>query len=237
VDPLTLVNILVEIAELEELQVQARQTIQDNAIKDKNLHELQAEYESDAQQADEEAQAGGRDFRERDRQIREIEARLADRRDHLIGVSDRRQYKALTEEIASLEKKLDQLEEEAIACLDEEDSRLEAAGQARKESSNHGQQTSEALSSLESQTREMTERLENIRLDLARLVSMLPTAEQRQVERLSTKLDQSVVFCQNGACCGCYHQLPVQEAINVDRGRTVVRCPSCMRYIVHRPWK
>lgn len=236
-DPQTLVNILVEIAELEDLRAQARLTIEENARKDRDLHELQAEYESDARQADAEAQAGGRDFRERDRQIRDIEARLADRRDRLIGVSDRRQFKALTDEIASLEQKLDKLEDEAIACLDEEDLRLQAAGQARLESFDHGRQTGEALSSLESRTREMTERLENIRLDLARLVGMLPPVEKRQVERLSAKLDQSVVFCQNGACCGCYHQLPVQEAINVDRGRTVVRCPSCMRYIVHRPWK
>ena len=236
-DGQTIVNVLVEIAELEELHVQARQTIERNTRQDRNLHDLQAEYEADAKQANKDAQQTSQDFRTRDREIRDIEARLVDRRDRLIGVSDRKQHRALTEEISSLEKRMDRLEEEAIACLYEEDSQAQAAEEARQESDDHGTETDATLHSMENESKELSTRIENIQLDLQRLISMLPVGEKRHLDRLRQKLDQSVVYQHNGACCGCFHQLPVQDAINVDRGRTVVRCPSCMRYIVHRSWK
>lgn len=236
-DSRTVINILVEIAELEELRLQAHQTIRRNARREKDLRELQAEYETDAELADSESLRTGRDFRARDREIRQVEVRLAERRDMIVGVTDRRQHRALSEEISALEKKLDRLETEAIAFLEEEDSRVEAAGQARQESTTRAAQTDETLRTMGQESGKMTARVENIDLDLRRLIGMLPGADRRHVELLRRKLDQSVVFLHNGACRGCFHQLPVQEAINVERGRSVVRCPSCMRYIVHHSWK
>lgn len=235
-DEQTVVNILVEIAELEELQAQARHTVEQNARKDRNLRDLQAEYAADAEKADAESRDKGRDFRSRDREIREVEGRLADRRDRMVGVSDRKQHKALTDEIRSLENRLDRLETEAIACLEEEEARAQQADQADRESRDHGRETRTELETMSENTAELEARIENIRLDLERLVGMLPVGEKRHVTRLREKLDQAVVFQHNGACCGCFHQLPVQKAINVDRGRAIVRCPSCMRFIVHRSW-
>ncbi len=236
-DPKTLVNILVEIAELEELQVQAQQTIVRNERKDHDLAELQAEYEADAQAAAAEAGTRGRDFRTINREVKETEARLADRRDRLIGVSDRRQHRALTEEISSLENRLERLEEEAILILEAEETDTEAAEAVRQESREMEARAQAEHEAMGAESRTMADRLANIELDLNRLVGMLPEAEKRHVTRLRGKLDRSVVFQHNGACRGCFNQLPVQEAINVDRGRTLVRCPSCLRYIVHRPWK
>lgn len=236
-DAKTVVNLLVEIAELEELHTQARQRVQLNARKDQDLRELQAEYEADAAKADAESKQTGHDFRSRDREIREVEARLADRRELLLGVTDNRQHLALTEEISALARRLDHLEDEAIAFLEEEESRVQHAGESRQESLAHGSETEDALHSMERESKDLADRIKNIELDLQRLVSMLPDADARHVQRLRQKLDQSVVFVHNGACCGCFNQLPVQEAINVDRGRTLVRCPSCLRYIVHRPWR
>ena len=236
-DSKTVVNILVEIAELEDLQAQAQHTILENASRDTKLRELQAEYAADAERADAETQKKGRDFRTRDREIREVEARLEDRRDLLVGVSDRKQHKALTDEIRSLEIRLDRLETEAIACLEEEDSRAEEADQVGRESREHGREAKASLQTMAADSVELEARIKNISLDMERLIGMLPPVEKRHVERLRQKLDQAVVFQHNGACCGCFNQLPVQEAINVERGRGIVRCPSCMRFIVHKSWR
>ena len=236
-DSQTVVNILVEIAELEDLQAQAQHTILENASRDRKLRDLQAEYVADAERADAETQEKSRDFRSRDREIHEVEARLEDRRDRLVGVSDRKQHKALTDEIRSLEIRLDRLETEAIACLEEEDSRAQESDQVGRESREHGRETKASLQTMAADSVELEARIENIKLDLERLVGMLPPVEKRHVERLRQKLDQAVVFQHNGACCGCFHQLPVQEAINVERGRAIIRCPSCMRFIVHKSWR
>jgi predicted nucleic acid-binding Zn-ribbon protein len=231
------VNVLVEIAELEELHVQARQTLENNTSREDDLRALQAEYEADARQAEEQAHSRARGFRAINLEVREAETRLALRREQLIGVSDRRQHRALTEEISFLENKLEQLEEEAILQLENEESTEAEAAQLRQESGEREGKTRRELEDMASQSGNMSERLAHIDQDLHRLVSMLPPAEKRHIERLRAKLDRSVVFHHNGACCGCFSQLPEQEAINVDRGRALVRCPSCLRYIVHRPWK
>lgn len=236
-DERTLVNILSEIAELEELREKAREILQRNAKRDRELHELQDEYRSDAEAADAEAGSRGRTFRAIEGEMRQVEARLEDRRQHQALLADPRQHQALGEEIAALESRLARLEDEALGCLDEEESLAGAADEARRESREHGLKTEQDLHDLQDQSRAMAKRVANIDLDLHRLVGMLPPAEKRHVERLRGKLDRSVVYQHSGACCGCFNQLPVQEALNVDRGRTVIRCPSCLRYIVHRPWK
>ncbi len=77
----------------------------------------------------------------------------------------------------------------------------------------------------------------HIQDDMGRLISMLPPTEGRAVVRLREKLDQAVVHHHEGACQGCFHQLPQQQALSVDSGRSIVRCPSCMRFLVHRSWR
>ncbi len=84
---------------------------------------------------------------------------------------------------------------------------------------------------------ELAQKTLHIQNDLERLLGMLPPGENRAVIRLREKLGQAVVHHQDGACLGCFNQLPQQQAIVVEQGRIVVRCPSCMRFIVHRSWR
>lgn len=233
----TLVNILVEIAQLEELQVQARQKIQDNQVKSHSLEELRAEYRKDEAEAVAGVQAQARTLRVIEQEIKSVEARIVDRDDRLIGVSDRRQHRALTEEISHLKLKLGQLEDEAMDLLEAEEQGQKVAEEVVQESADRRSAARSSQKEMGNESQMLAERLEHIQADLHRLLSMLPVTEKRHVERLQSKLDQSTVYLHNGACCGCFHQLPVQEAINVNRGRHLVRCPSCMRFVVHKPWK
>ncbi len=236
-DSQTLVNILVEIAELEELRLNAEGLMQVEARQAEKLSSLSAEYRDDARTVADEVQKGARNLRAIDGEIKDVSARLADREDRLIGVSDRRQHHALQTEITGLKNRLEQLDNEAMALLEQEESGLAAADQAEAESRLREQAAAEARRHTEDSARDLSTRLHHIDQELARLLGMLPPTEQRHVTRLKKKLDQSVVHLHNGACQGCFHQLPVQEALNVERGRTLVRCPSCLRYVVHRSWK
>ncbi len=233
----TLVNILVEIAQLEALQVQARQKIQDNLAKSSSLDELRAEYRADEAEAVAGSKEQARTLRVIEQEIKSVEARILDRDDRLIGVSDGRGHRALTEEISSLKLKLGQLEDEAMELLDAEEQGQKVAEQVAKESLDRRTAAKSSQKEMGSESQMLTERLEHIEADMHRLLTMLPVTERRHVKRLRTKLDLSTVYLHNGACCGCFHQLPVQEAINVNRGRHLVRCPSCMRFVVHKPWK
>jgi predicted nucleic acid-binding Zn-ribbon protein len=236
-DQQTLVTILTEIAELEELKMQAAHTVDQNAAFTRKMAELQAEYDEDAETAAGQEQNKARDLRSFEREMETVEYQLEDRREKMIGVTDRRQHQALKKEIAALELRLQELEESAMACLADEEKEGHRADQARRERDEQRERTAGEKEDRDQQSAALQERLAHIDTDLHRLLSMLPPLERKHVERLMEKLDRAVVTLQNGACTGCFHQLPTQEAINVGKGRMVVRCPSCRRYLVHASWK
>jgi len=66
---------------------------------------------------------------------------------------------------------------------------------------------------------------------------MLPVDVGRHVQRLRGKHDRAVAWVDEGTCTGCYAHLPAQLGIAAGRGRELVRCASCARYVVHRPWR
>ena len=78
---------------------------------------------------------------------------------------------------------------------------------------------------------------EKLASELERLLHMLPEAAKRHVQRLRKNGGPAVVRVQGGACGGCFGQLPVQQGIDAEKGRTLVRCAGCARYVVHRPWR
>jgi predicted nucleic acid-binding Zn-ribbon protein len=211
--------------------------IQRTAKRADDLRELSDEYQEDVRQAVEAEEKENRTLRTIDREMREIQDRIADREDRMIGVSDRQQHKALSDEIKYLQGQLSRLEDEGLARLDSESKMGEDRSAALAESDSQlARATEAAREKAEVEARE-ADRLEHIQVDLDRLMGMLPPVEKRHLMRLREKLPRSVVYLREGACEGCFHQLPVQEAINVKRGRTVVKCPSCLRYVVHRSWK
>lgn len=231
-----LVNILVEIAELEELRLKALRTRTRNDELTFSLHELQAEYEKDAADAARRNQGAELTVRGLETEIRQVSELVKVKEDLIIGVTDRRQLRALNEEISGLKRRLDRLEDETIGLLDQQDELKTESVSSASESQDHGRSSVKAQQDMAQQSAKLAEQKVHIEEELQRLQDMLPVADKRTVLRLREKLDQAVVHHHEGACQGCFNTLPRQQAISVDQGSTVVRCPSCMRYIVHRSW-
>ena len=78
--------------------------------------------------------------------------------------------------------------------------------------------------------------LVEIEADSERLLKMLPEAVARHARRLRQRDGMSVAYLSDRACGSCFGQLPMQQGVAVSRGSRYVRCPSCSRFIVHRPW-
>ncbi|PID81675.1 hypothetical protein CSA17_04695 [bacterium DOLJORAL78_65_58] len=231
-----LIALLVEIAELEQLRMEAEQTLGRNDEIRFSLQELQEEYEQDAAAAAAANQGAQATVRGLDKEIHQVQELLKVKREMEIGLTDRRALRALREEISGLERRLEALEERTIALLEQEEAMGQAARESAEETAEHKTRAQREVAERARQSAELVNRLGHIDAELTRLVGMLPTAERRHVERLRGKLDRSVVHLQDGACLGCFHSLPVQQALDVEQGRALVRCPSCMRYVVHRSW-
>ncbi len=236
-DPKTLINILVEISEFEVLLLQAGQKLERNTELTFSLEDLQAEYEADAAEAARQNKGAEVTIRSLENEISQVEELLKVKKQMIVGLTDRRQVRAVTDEISQLKQRVDRLEDETIDLLDKQEKLVSEASDSRNESRVHGTKSKAKQAAMASDSIDLSQQTKHIQVDLERLVSMLPPSEARILLRLRDKLDQAVVHHHEGACQGCFSQLPQQQAIVVDSGRTIVRCPSCMRFIVHRSWR
>lgn len=236
-DPEVMLNLMVELAGLEEELATAQATVAHHTRRDLHLRELQEEYEADAARAEVEGQSAAVTLRGAEGRIRDIEAALAAKRDQVIGVSDRRQYQALQNEIKALETEMDRLETEAIGLLDEvggTDQHLDRAKDERDSQAAKGsaERTKMGAETVQAQAAEL-----EITAEIERLIGMLPAQISRHVVRLRKQYSQAVVRIQDGACGGCFGLLPAQQGIDAAQGRALVQCSSCARFVVRKPWK
>lgn len=236
-DPSVLLNLMVEMAGLEEELADARAVLAHHSRREKHLRELQQEYEDDAAVAEAADRGAAVSLRRTDGRIRDIEVALERKKDQVIGVKDRRQYRALQDEIRSLENELETLETAGLELLESSETREEDAGQARDELDRQTDRGDQEISEMAAETTRAKAAEEEIVQEIERLIGIMPQAEGRHVARLRGQYDRAVVRVKSGACGGCFAQLPVQVGLDAVQGRALVRCSSCARYVVRKSWK
>jgi predicted nucleic acid-binding Zn-ribbon protein len=236
-DPEVMLNLMVELAGLEEELADAKATVAHHTGRDEHLRRLQEEYEADATQAESEGRNAAVILRGAEGRIRDIDAILARKRDQVIGISDRRQYKALQAEIKALETEMDSLETEAIELMDDVRRRDRQTGQAKDERDSQSDRGSAELARMDEETVRARAAEQEIVGEIERLTGLLPGKIARHVIRLRTQYPQAVVRVQAGTCGGCSSLLPAQQGIDAEQGRALVRCSSCARYVVHKSWQ
>jgi len=232
-----MLNLMVELAGLEEELADARATVAHHQRRDTHLRQLQDEYVTDAEDAEAAGLGAVVDLRRTEGRIKDTEGALARKRERITGLSDLRQYEALQAEIKSLEDELDGLENRGLELLDEVRRMEDDSGQARRDRDVRGERGAGEMEKMRRETRMARAAEEELIRQIDRLTGMLPDSEGRHVKRLMSHLPQAVVRVQSGACGGCFSQLPVQKALDAEQGRALVRCGSCARYIVHKSWK
>jgi len=236
-DPSVLLNLMVEMAGLEEELADARAVLAHHSRRDRHLRELSQEYMDDAAAAEAAGLDAAVTIRQTDGRIRDIEGALERKRDQVIGVTDRRQYNALKDEIRSLEAQLERLETTGLELLEASDLKEDNAGQARDDLDRQHDRGSEEIARMEAESAKAKAAEEEIVQEIERLIGTMPPAEGRHVARLRGQYDRAVVRVESGACGGCFGQLPIQVGLDAKQGRALVRCSSCARYVVRKSWK
>lgn len=230
------IDLLVEIAGLEEKLAVAESTLAHHTRRTRDLRELQAEYEEDAAEARRGDQDANTRLRGKENEIRATEAALALKREQVVGCCDSRQYQAFQLEIAGLEQKLNRLEDEALALLAEVEQAGAGRAAAKRDQARQADQGQSEISEMAAEARQATAARDELVVELADRIQLLPVVIRRHVLRLREHGDRAVVRVEGGACGGCFGQLPAQLGIDADKGRAVVRCAGCACYVVHRDW-
>ncbi len=236
-DPMVMLNLMVELAGLEEELAAARATIAHHGKRDRHLRSLQDEYVADAASAEVAGQGTEVALRRTEARITDVENTLSRKRGLVGAVSDSRQLLALQVEIKNLEEELDRLETVGLDLLDDVRRRGGDAGTARRERDAQEVRGSEEMDKMAREMEMARAAAQEILQEIERLSGLLPESESRHFKRLMSKRPPAVARVQSGACGGCFAQLPVQRALDAEQGKALVRCGSCARYIVHKSWK
>lgn len=232
-----MLNLMVELAGLEEELADARATLAHHRRRERHLRSLQDEYTADAAGAEAAEQGAEADLRRTEGRIKDVEESLVRKRAQVGAVRDSRQLAALETEIQGLAAELDRLETAGLALLDEVRRMDGDAGQARRERDAQETRGSTEIDKMAGEAAMARAAEEEIVQEIDRLVGLLPISEGRHVKRLMAQLPQAVVRVQSGACGGCFSQLPVQQGLDAKQGRALVRCASCTRYVVRKSYK
>ena len=168
-----------------------------------------------------------------ERDLDDLGARLSDLESKRLAIKTNEEYAALSHEIdftrADISKK-----EDAILDL------LEQAEETKTELDEATRGSEEAERSIDERVARLSEELRSLddavavkrdeRLRVAMRVNRATLASYERI--LESKGDSAVARISEGACSGCYVQLPPQTVIEIRRADTLIECQSCGRILV-----
>jgi len=164
--------------------------------------------------------------------LKEIQEQHLKRKKRLAGVSSTKEYAAVEKEIEVLKKSVEQTEEELLHLAEViENTQLNIDEKEEKVS-----QLKESMSQDES---EATKLLKDVEKRLTELKAGEAAAREAVAKRVLYKYDfirsrrpgLAIVAASDAHCEGCFMALPAQLYIEVQRGETLITCPSCQRIL------
>ena len=233
-DPQTVVHWLGNLARYEAERAQALHAARRAGRRRRLLAELLAEAEADV--------AAEQDGGEGARRLRLMEAELADlrsRRERLETqrqqVKDNKTYRALSQEISGLAGRIDAAETELLREMERVEGRRGERASQEDELADQRRRIGEERAGLQRVEERAAAEAAALEREIAICLEQVPRDVRARLERLREGLPQPVAFLDGAACGGCHAQFPAQKALEIEKGRTVVRCQACGRYVVPRP--
>lgn len=170
----------------------------------------------------------------RQEELREAEERYNKSKERLMSVSSAKEYNALEKEMDQLKRKSEETREQLDHLKDQIELNERAIEEKEAKINDLGAQIESAEKEAEG--------------DLARLDQKIKdTTQQRKDAQKDIKVHifrrydfirsrrggTAVVPASDGHCEGCFMRTPPQLFIEVQRGNTLVTCPSCQRILFH----
>ena len=173
---------------------------------------------------------------QRDDELAEAEERTGRSKERLMNVSSAKEYNALDKEIESLNRKSEETREqldhlrEAIEVAERSISEKQEKIDALREQIDLAERDAEGqLDVLAKDIEDTSTRREEARDRIKRPV-------MRRYDFIRTRRSgTALVPGKGGACQGCFMMLPPQLYIELQRGVSLISCPSCQRILFFEP--
>jgi uncharacterized protein len=219
-------------AELYRQLAQARRDLTQGLDRAADLEALADEYSSDlslAQHHDRQQQAESRRLEDA---LASLEARLQDRRAR--HPHDAGTLLALNDEIASLQRRRDDLERQLLELWQRDDTTAAALAAETAETAGVRERLGRRCAELQVRSERAARAVPEITAELEHLGKLLPRRVAGRLDQIARRHADPVADLLQGACAGCGLSLPLQEAVDADREAALIACRGCGRYIVPR---
>jgi predicted nucleic acid-binding Zn-ribbon protein len=223
---------LVTLARGFEEQAGARTTVERASRLQGIDAELVEEYAQDLANLKSQESDLGQAIRAKEKTIQDIEAKIARKRQQLDQIRDNKEYKALTDEIQAQADMIDATETEMLQDLERIEAHQKQIMTLESEIASKRAEITARTAELKAAAETAAARLEKVEKEISTCYEQLPPELVMSIERLQQKVSLPVAWLDGEACGGCHAHFPTQIAIEISRGRSVVRCQTCGRYVV-----
>jgi predicted nucleic acid-binding Zn-ribbon protein len=180
-------------------------------------------------------------FEEMNKEKRNLEQSLEDEgeqiqkyRTQLMSVKTNKEYQAMSKEIDTLAKDIDEKEEKLLILMDEIENQ-------EKENKDYIQKIADERTELGRKRAEMEQRLaflkselENLGNEKPKFLDELDPQLHRRYRRIIEKLgDFAVTHVEGDVCQGCFTTIPPQTINEVKKNDRIITCEACGRMLVY----
>lgn len=174
------------------------------------------------------------------RERRRLEVQIQDRQEtksryerQLYEIRESRELQSLQREIEFIRQGLSELEEQAMALIEQEESIEKELVALREETKAKSQELERKREVLSKEREEATASTDGMEDNRKRLVDLLPAPVRSKYHRLvNAKGQEAIVKLSDGSCGGCYYKLPPQTAAEIRMGERLIVCEGCGRILV-----
>ncbi len=219
-------------ADLYRQLATARRQQDEGVRRDHHLTALDAEYKSDLAAAEKVGRSRNSEVRLLEDDLQSVEDKLRDRSSR--QPVDAGTVLALADEIASLRKRRDALEQQLLDRWQQGDTAAAVLAGEREDAATERDKIARQKQDAADRAARADLAVPEIEGELAHLVKQLPARVAGSLRRIARRFPDPVADLLAGSCGGCGQSLPAQEAVDVDREKALIICQGCGRYVVAR---
>ena len=142
------------------------------------------------------------------------------------------EFQAMGHEIERYENEIRKIEDEELELMEQVDKLKAELGADEKRAATIKESISRQMTDLESKSKTLESRLEDLTKERAELASNIDEDLLSRFERLfASKGDAVVVALEHEVCTGCHMKVTTATAARVRAGKEIVSCEQCGRIL------
>lgn len=170
-----------------------------------------------------------------EKDVAQVQTRLAKYKDQLMAVKTNKEYHAMQSEIAAAEAEVRKHEDRILEAMLEGDEVGAALKGAERALADAERDTKTAIATLATETGRAKERIGTATAARAELAQALPRPVLELYEHIARYRGTVVVEARDGHCAVCHVRLRPKVYQDVRRNDTIIQCDSCQRVLYYVP--